>query len=97
MLTLYYISIFGFIGLCAFLCFIILIQESKSMGFGASFGGDMGSSFWGTSTPVVLKKITVYVAAALFVLCLFLSCWGENLSESVDSIPMVMEESPGDF
>ena len=49
-------TLFLFIGLCALLCFVILIQESKSLGLGASFGGDAGDSLFGTSTASVLKK-----------------------------------------
>jgi preprotein translocase subunit SecG len=59
---------------------LILIQESKSLGLGASFGGDVSQSFFGTSTPTVLKKITGWLACMFFVSCLFLSYWSENIS-----------------
>ena len=58
MTTLFYIFLFLFLGICALLSFVILVQESKSMGLGASFGGDAGDSLFGTSTAVVLKKFT---------------------------------------
>ena len=38
MFILFYGAIFGFFGLCALLSFFVLIQESKSMGLGASYG-----------------------------------------------------------
>jgi preprotein translocase subunit SecG len=65
MTTLFYIFLFLFLGICALLSFVILIQESKSMGLGASFGGDAGDSLFGTSTAVVLKKFTAYLAGSL--------------------------------
>ena len=53
---LFYFFIFIFLFLCALLSFVILIQESKSMGLGASFGGDSGTSLFGTSTAAVLRS-----------------------------------------
>lgn len=67
-LTLFFI-------LSVLLCCIILIQESKSLGLGASFGGDSGDSLFGTSTASVLKKITAYMAVAFMSLCILLSLW----------------------
>jgi preprotein translocase subunit SecG len=62
MTVLFYISLFLFMLLCVILCFSILIQEAKSLGLGASFGGDSGDSLFGTSTAEVLKKFPSYVA-----------------------------------
>ncbi len=42
MTFIYYSALFLFLVLCAVLCLVILIQESKSLGLGASFGGDPG-------------------------------------------------------
>ena len=56
MTFIFYFSIFLFMLLCAVLCFVILIQESKSTGLGASFGGDASESVFGTATADVLKK-----------------------------------------
>lgn len=75
MTILFYIFLFLFIGLCALLCFVILIQESKSLGLGASFGGDSGDSLFGTSTADVLKKFTAYLAGFFLITCLVLSLW----------------------
>lgn len=93
MLVLFYIAIFLFFGLCAFLSFFILIQESKSMGFGASFGGDSGTSLFGTSTADVLKKITAYLAVVFFIACLVLSYWSAGLSQTKISVPTMIESS----
>jgi preprotein translocase subunit SecG len=73
MIVAFYIGIFLFLGLCFLLSFIILIQESKSLGLGASFGGDAGSSVFGTSTADVLKKITAWLAVLFFAMCLLFS------------------------
>ncbi len=60
MTFLYFFAIALFMILCALLCFVILIQESKSTGLGASFGGDTTDSLFGTSTADVLKKFTAW-------------------------------------
>lgn len=75
MTFLFYLSLFFFIALCGILCLVILIQESKSLGLGASFGGDPGESLFGTSTAAVLKKVTAWLAAAFMIGCVLLSLW----------------------
>src|SRR5476651_1557940 len=82
MTVLFYLSLFLFIGLCAVLCLVILVQESKSMGLGASFGGDAGDSLFGTSTADVLKKFTAWLATIFMVSCVFLSIWTAALGRS---------------
>lgn len=72
-MMLFYLGLFLFLALCALLCTTILVQESKSLGFGASFGGDASSSMFGTSTADVLKKITAWFIVIFFVSCLFFS------------------------
>ena len=91
-LTLLYITIFFFFFLCLILSFVILIQESKSMGFGASFGGDSGNSVFGTSTPEVLKKFTAILATLLFVFCLILSYWAGKAHTVRGELPMMNPE-----
>lgn len=80
MTTLFYIFLFLFLGICALLSLVILIQESKSMGLGASFGGDTGDSLFGTSTASVLKKFTAYLAGIFMIVCLILSFWSSSLA-----------------
>ncbi|MBS4169166.1 preprotein translocase subunit SecG [Parachlamydia sp. AcF125] len=75
MMALYFISITFFLLLCVVLCFVILIQESKTSGLGASFGGDTSDSLFGTSTPDVLKKFTGWLAIAFLTSCVLLSLW----------------------
>ncbi len=82
MSTVFYLSIIVFLVVCAMLCFVILIQESKSSGLGASFGGDSGSAVFGTSTASVLKKFTAWLAVIFFSLCIILSLWTEALGRS---------------
>ncbi|MEI6531779.1 MAG: preprotein translocase subunit SecG [Chlamydiota bacterium] len=60
---------------CALLCTFILIQESKTMGLGASFGGDAGSSLFGTSTADIVKKITAWLSAFFLIGAVILSLW----------------------
>jgi preprotein translocase subunit SecG len=79
---LYFLSIGLFLFLCALLCFVILIQESKSTGLGASFGGDTGDSLFGTSTADVLKTFTGWLAAIFLISCVLLSLWTTALARS---------------
>ncbi len=86
MTTLFYITIFLFLGLSSLLCLVILIQESKSLGLGASFGGDSGNSLFGTSTAQVLKKFTAYLALFFMGACLILSLWSSSIGRSKSKI-----------
>lgn len=95
MTFLYYVTIFLFLILCAVLCFVILIQESKSTGLGASFGGEASDSLFGTSTADVLKKFTAYLAAIFFVLCVLLSLWTGALGRTkASSAPAFSIDAP---
>lgn len=72
---IYFFMMILFMVVCAVLCFVILIQESKGGGLGASFGGDASDSLFGTSTADVLKKFTAWLAVIFFVSCVVLSFW----------------------
>ena len=86
-MILFYILLFFFIILCALLCLVILVQESKSMGLGAAFGGDSGDSLFGTSTADVLKKFTSYLIGIFMISCLALSLWTGSLSKAKPIVP----------
>lgn len=79
MTFLFYFFLFVFLLLCLLLSCTILIQEAKSLGLGASFGGDSGDSLFGTSTAEVLKRFTAYLGAFFLIGCLVLSLWGAAL------------------
>ena len=83
MTFLFYFVLAIFLLLSFVLCLVILVQESKSMGLGASFGGDPGSSLFGTSTADVLKKFTSALGIAFAVFCIVLSMWSSVLSNPV--------------
>jgi preprotein translocase subunit SecG len=93
MTVIYYLFLFLFLFLSVILCFVILIQESKSSGLGASFGGDSGDSLFGTSTPEILKKITAWLAVIFLSGCILLSIWtgamGRNKSRSHAQTEMI--------
>ncbi len=81
--TFFYLTtILFFILLCIVLCFVVMIQESKSSGLGASFGGEASESLFGTSTADVLKKVTAWLGAAFLVTCMLLSFWTTALGHS---------------
>jgi preprotein translocase subunit SecG len=95
MSALFYIVLFLFVALCALLCFVILIQESKSLGLGASFGGDAGDSLFGTSTATILKKFTAYLAGIFLVTCLILSFWTSSIGRAKAYLDVNIEEVSG--
>jgi preprotein translocase subunit SecG len=96
MTFLYFLFIIMFLVLCALLTFVILIQESKSLGLGASFGGDSSDSLFGTSTADVLKKFTGYLAIIFMVSCVVLSLWTSTLGRvKKASHPTEIEEVQG--
>lgn len=96
MVSLFYIFLFTFLVLCVFLCGLILIQESKSMGLGSSFGVDSGDSIFGVSTPDVLKKTTAWLAVIFCCGCLFLSFatnyLGKNFRDNSSTIKESFQE-----
>ncbi len=79
MIILFYILLSFFLLLCVLMCLTILVQEAKSLGLGASFGGDSGDSLFGTSTAEVLKRFTAYLGAVFLAGCLMLSFWSVSL------------------
>lgn len=87
MTILFYLFLFVFLLLSVILCFSILIQEAKSLGLGASFGGDAGDSLFGTSTAEVLKRFTAYLAGIFLISCLVLSLWSASLGRSSSVVP----------
>ena len=93
MTFLFYVSIFAFMLIAVALCLVILVQESKSLGLGASFGGDPGESLFGTSTADVLKKFTAWLAVIFMVSCVLLSLWSASIgSQRVKTLQTSIEE-----
>ena len=95
MVTLFYVTLCVFLFLAVMLCGSILIQEAKSLGLGASFGGDSGDSLFGTSTADVIKRFTAYLSATFFVVCLILSLWTSALGRAEEPKAPVAQESLG--
>jgi len=63
------------------------MQESKSSGLGASFGGEASESLFGTSTADVLKRFTGWLALIFLVACILLSLWTTALGKSKTTAP----------
>jgi preprotein translocase subunit SecG len=91
---LFYFTLVFFLITCVLLSFVILIQESKSMGLGASFGSDNTNSVFGTSTADVLKKFTAYMGAIFIILCVTLSLWTAAVNRPVAVSTDSMIEQP---
>lgn len=85
MSILFYITLFIFLFAAIILCAAILVQEAKSLGLGASFGGDTSDSLFGTSTADVLKRFTAYLSAAFLIACLGLSLWTSALGRKAEN------------
>ena len=92
MTVLFYIALILFLIVCLMLTLVILIQESKSLGLGASFGGDPGESVFGTSTAQVLKKFTASLAIVFMAACVILSIWSARLGSKHQKAPVQIEE-----
>lgn len=97
MIFIFYLTIAMFLLLCLLLCGVILIQESKSTGLGASFGGDVNDSLFGTSTADVLKKFTGWLAVIFLTSCVLLSLWTAALgrAKTIAPEPFTMENIEG--
>ena len=92
MTILFYTAIALFLVLCLLLTLVILVQESKSLGLGASFGGDPGESIFGTSTAQVLKKFTATLAMVFMIACVLLSIWSAKMGRRPTKAPVSIEE-----
>ncbi len=95
MIALYYVFIALFLVLCFLLCCVVLVQESKSMGLGASFGGDSGDSLFGTATADVLKRFTAWMAAIFLAACVVLSFWTSTIERTKRTRAPATIESEG--
>lgn len=84
MTFLFYFTLSLFFLNCFVLSILVLVQEARSMGLGASFGGDAGNSLFGTATADILKKITAVAGIIFAVLCFVLSIW----TSSVEKYPL---------
>lgn len=92
MTFLYYLFLTIFLIFSIFTCLIILMQEAKSLGLGASFGGDSGDSLFGTSTAEVLKKFTAYLITFFMIGCVILSLWTANIGRKRNPIEPIQSE-----
>lgn len=93
MTFLFYVALFVFLLLCTVLCLSILVQESKSIGLGASFGGDPGNSLFGTSTAEVLKKFTAILGIVFAIFCIILSLWTASIGGTATYSMQTIEET----
>lgn len=90
----YYFCLVLFLLLCFLLCGVVMMQESKSSGLGASLGGgDTSESIFGTATADVLKRFTGWLIFLFLVSCVVLSLWtaamGPRLARRA---PVVIEQ-----
>lgn len=92
MTFIYYVFIVLFMILCLLLSGVILLQESKSMGLGASFGGDASDALFGSSTAQVLKKFTAVLATIFLISCIMLSAWTASLGRYQSAQPNITIE-----
>ena len=94
MIFLYYFSLILFVLLCLVTCFCVLIKESKSMGLGATFGGESANALFGASTADVLKKFTAVIGGIFLASCLLLSIWSSLIQPpKMDARPEQIEQN----
>ncbi len=93
MTLIYYFAVILFMLIAFLLCMVILAQESKGTGLGASFGGDVGGSVFGTATADVLKKFTAWLAVIFFVSCILLSFWSTSIGRTQVRAQAVIEQT----
>lgn len=91
---IYFFAIILFMILAIVLCITILMQESKSSGLGASFGGDTSDSLFGTSTADVLKKFTGWLVFIFLASSVLLSIWTTSLTPPIKATPAAELEQP---
>lgn len=84
MIYSYYFFLACFLLFSLFVSALVLVQESKSFGLGASFGGE-ATSLFGTSTAQVLKTITMWCAIAFASASILLSVWTSCLERSAQA------------
>lgn len=97
--VIYFMAIGLFVLLCVITCFVVMIQESKSTGLGAAFGGEASESVFGTSTADVLKKFTAWLGAIFLTSCVILSLWtaamGRSQSPTISEEPTIEQPEQG--
>ncbi|MCF7806600.1 MAG: preprotein translocase subunit SecG [Simkaniaceae bacterium] len=93
---LFYLLLTLFLIVAFLLSFVVLIQESKSMGLGSAFGSDNGSSVFGTATADVLKSFTGWMAVVFASLCIILSIWSAAGTQNYMPVPTVIEQASGE-
>lgn len=82
MLSVLSIIIYALVVLIAVLLIaLILVQPSKSGGFGSAFGG-LGESVFGAHAMSHLSKLTVILITAFFVLTLLLAILSGHITDS---------------
>ncbi len=86
MSVIYYFSISIYLLICLLLTVVVLMQESKSSGLGASFGGDPTQSVFGTSTADVMKKFTGWLAVGFLAFAVLLSIWTSHLGRGESTV-----------
>lgn len=93
MSLMFFLFIFLFISVAVVLSMLVLMQESKSLGFGASFGGDSSSSLFGSSTADIVKKITGYLIVAFISGCLISSFWSHSILRAPAAVDTQIEST----
>jgi preprotein translocase subunit SecG len=88
---MFFLCVFLFVAIGVILSLLILVQESKSLGLGASFGGDSSSSLFGASTAEIVKKITAYLALIFLVGSLCITYGSHALSKAPKEQPVEIQ------
>ncbi|OQA89861.1 MAG: Protein-export membrane protein SecG [Elusimicrobia bacterium ADurb.Bin231] len=89
---MYGIILFFHVVVCMGLIIIVLLQVGKGAGISGLFGGGSSNDavFGGTSTPLVIRKITITMAVAFMVTSLLLTIVASRakMRSVTDTIPV---------
>ena len=93
-----YIFAFAFVVACGVLVFVVLLQQGRGAGMGASLGGGASQTLFGSQASNFMTRLTAVMAATYMILALVLAKWppfGTDTSSDVGDIlaPVEIEES----
>lgn len=95
--VLKFLLVLSYIAACGVLVFVVLLQQGRGAGMGASLGGGASQTLFGSQASNFMTRLTGAMAAAYMILALVLARWppfGNDTSSDVQDIltPVEIEE-----
>ncbi len=96
--VLRFLLVIGYVIACGVLVFVVLLQQGRGAGMGASLGGGASQTLFGSQASNFMTRLTAIMAGAFMILAMALSLWppfGTDTSSDVDDILAPVEiEAP---